>query len=343
MGARSVLNKTSGLINWSSSKWAKLFINEAKPVYMPGKHASNTHPRILATVALYEQSPSGSRALLSLAEILRNDRGLAHHVGLMIYDNSPEAHEINLELPLEYVHDAKNSGLAAAYNCGLLYAEENGYDWLLLLDQDTTLTSCFMSELITSLNALRPEDPIVAVVPKLLVRGVIQSPAEHFIDYIRHQFKRSNKTFDNEFGVQHGRISAYNSGSTLSVRALRAIGGFPLEFWLDYLDHAVFHALCERGGKVYVLRAVLIHDLAESDLNLRPLWRFRNVLRAQSLFVRRVGNQPDQLLYRLWLLRGIRRLRADVVDKRVWRETAWQAIFCHTRKPTGTETARRLP
>jgi hypothetical protein len=57
------------------------------------------------------------------------------------------------------------------------------------------------------------------------------------------------------------------------------------------------------------------------------MWRFRNVLRAQSLFVKRAGNFSDRLFYRLWLLRSLRRLRADCQDPRIWKETALQALF----------------
>ncbi len=257
---------------------------------------------------------------------------MASHFSLVVYDNSPESHVISDDFPLDYVHDRANGGLAAGYNYALARAEEAGYGWLLLLDQDTTLTHDFFAELIACVSGLQTTDNVAAIVPKLMVRGTILSPAEHFIDFIRHQFRNFVQTLGHDaVGVQRGRISAYNSGSTLSVPALRSIGGFPKEFWLDYLDHAVFHAFSASGRRVYVLRAVLEHDLAESDLNSRPLWRFRNALKAQSLFVKRAGNLSDRLLYRLWLLRSVRRLRADCHDKRIWKETALQALLFDTR------------
>jgi GT2 family glycosyltransferase len=253
---------------------------------------------------------------------------MASRFSLVIYDNSAESHPIAEDFTLHYVHDPANGGLAAAYNYALSRAEDTGYEWLLLLDQDTTLTSEFLAELMDCANALRTEDNVAAIVPKLVVRGTILSPAEHFLDFIRHQFRNSVHTLGyKEVGIQPGRISAYNSGSTLNVRKLRSIGGFPGEFWLDYLDHAVFDALAAKGYRVYVLHAVLQHELAESDLNARPIWRFRNVLQAQSLFVKRTGNFTDRLLYRLWLLRSVRRLRSDLQDKRIWKETARQALL----------------
>jgi GT2 family glycosyltransferase len=287
----------------------------------------NTGCRILAVAALYQQCPSESNALSSFRAILDADPAMASHFSLVVYDNSPERHEIAEDFPLHYVHDPANEGLAAAYNYALSLAEDTGYEWLLLLDQDTSLTREFLAELIACANALQTEDNVAAIVPKLMVRGTILSPAEHFLDFLHHQFRNYVQTLSQAKGIQQGRVSAYNSGSTLSVPVLRSIGGFPKEFWLDYLDHAVFHALWASGRRVYVLQAVLQHDLAESNLNARPIWRFRNVLRAQSLFVKQTGNFTDRLLYRLWLLRSVRRLRADLQDKRVWKETARQALL----------------
>lgn len=290
--------------------------------------SANSACRILAVAALYKQSPRESNALSSFSGILRDDPELASHFSLVVYDNSPDGLRAPDEFPLDYVHDPANGGLAAAYNYALARAEEGGYEWLLLLDQDTTLTKEFFTELIACVRALRAEDNVAAIVPKLAVRGTILSPAEHFIDFIRHQFRNSVHTLGCEdVGIQPSRLSAYNSGSTMNVRMLRSIGGFPGEFWLDYLDHAVFHALSAKGYRVYVLHAVLQHELAESDLNERPIWRFRNVLKAQFLFVKRAGSFRDRLLYRLWLLRSLRRLRADCTDQRIWKETARQALL----------------
>jgi GT2 family glycosyltransferase len=290
----------------------------------------------LVVAALYKQSPGESNALSSFIQILSEHPAMAGYFSLVIYDNSPDSHHPPAGFPLHYVHDPANGGLAAAYNYALSRAEETGYEWLLLLDQDTTLTREFFAELIACANTLRAQDKVAAIVPKLIVRGVIQSPAEHFIDYLRHQFRRNRPSLGLDVaGEQPGRISAYNSGCTLRVAALRSIGGFPKEFWLDYLDHAVFHALWTRGHTVYVLHAVLQHELAESDLNARPIWRFRNALQAQALFVNDAGSFTDQLLYRLWLLRSIRRLRADLDDRRIWRETVRQALLFNAprRKP----------
>jgi GT2 family glycosyltransferase len=293
-------------------------------------HSPNAGSKFLAVIVLYMQSPEESLTASSLTNILQANAEMASHFSLLLYDNSPESHQVRGNFPFHYCHDPENGGLVAAYNSALSRAEEEGCNWLLLLDQDTTLTWEFFSELLACVKTLRKQDKVAAIVPRLMAQGAIKSPAEYFIDYIRHQFKPGTPAQALEIvGVHSGRISAYNSGASLSVSVLRSIGGFPKEFWLDYLDHAIFHALYAGGHQVYVLRAVLSHDLGGGEWNTIPIWRFRNLLNAQALFVKRAGRFSDRLLYRLWLLRSIRRLRADCHDKRIWKETAMRALSFH--------------
>src|ERR1700722_11755188 len=103
----------------------------------------NSGCRILAIVVLYKQAPAESHALSSFFRILNERPQMAGHFSLVVYDNSPHSHEVADTFPVDYVHDPSNGGLAAAYNYALGRAEGAGYEWLLLLDQDTTLTSEF--------------------------------------------------------------------------------------------------------------------------------------------------------------------------------------------------------
>jgi hypothetical protein len=166
----------------------------------------------------------------------------------------------------------------------------------------------------------------------LLVAGEIFSPAAHFIDQLRHQYRRSNHAVSRDMvGVQQKRLVAYNSGATLRVSALLSIGGFPDEFWLDYLDHAVFHALSVRGYRIYVMRTEIEHESSQATLSSVPVWRQRNVLFAQTLFVKQTGNFVDRLLYRIWLLRYSRTLWIRYPDRRLWKEAAIHSLFLNTQ------------
>ncbi len=280
-------------------------------------------------VVLYKRAPSASETLCSLKAILDADRALASHFSLIIYDNSPEVRECDLavNIPVLYKHDPTNPGLAEAYNFALSCAHQSQNEWLLLLDQDTSLTAEYFTELIACTQLLRELTEVASIVPKLLVEGKIYSPAAHFIDQVRRPYVRSNHAVrPDEYGIQHRRLGAYNSGAALRVAKLLSIGGFPKEFWLDYLDHAVFHALSIHGYQMYVMKTDLNHDSSQAKMGDVPVWRQRNILLAQTLFVRRTGNYLDRLFYRIWLLRYSRSLRINHPDKRLWKEALVQAF-----------------
>ncbi len=255
---------------------------------------------------------------------------MAKHFSLIVYDNSPEPQAVTqpASFPVHYVHDPSNGGLAPAYNYALAHAQGGGHPWLLLLDQDTTLTSDFLLELLAATRSVKDSSSVAMIVAKLRVEGVIHSPSLPFFAQMRQQFTRSSPPIgENVVGVLPGRLSAYNSGSTMRVSALQSIGGFPTEFWLDFLDHAVYHALLDHGFQAYVLRATLTHDASYSDMRNLPYWRMHSVLSAQTLYVNQNGTFFERLLYRIWLLRRSRSFRKSCGDPRIWRETLRQAFF----------------
>ena len=303
---------------------------------MPSPQASQSPASILAVIVLYNRQLCQSQCVSSLIQILNGNPALAKHFSLVLYDNSPQPQSLEAagDLPIHYVHDPSNGGLAPAYNFALARAESEGREWLLLFDQDTSPTSDFLLELVTLAATLRGQTTVAAIVPKLLVKGIVYSPATHFIDVLRRQFSPPTpNTYDTLLGVQEHRLNIYNSASTLRVSALRSIGAFPQEFWLDYLDHTVFHTLFVSGYSIYVMHAALEHEQSDADLQRVSAWRHHNVLKAQTLFVKRSGNPIDRLLYRIWLLRYSRKLRSLCQDKRVWRETALQALLLRGSEP----------
>jgi GT2 family glycosyltransferase len=297
---------------------------------MKDTQANGTPSSILAVVALYNCQLCDSQAVSYLLRILNEDVVLAKHFSVILYDNSPQPQKpaIEASFPVQYFHDPSNGGLASAYNFALARAESEGREWLLLFDQDTSPTHDFLSELLQSATTLYARQEVGAIVPKLLVRGKIFSPEQNFLHQLRRQHLRSNHMMTREtLGLQQRQLNAYNSGAMIRVSALRAIGGFAREFWLDYLDHAVFSRLFTHGYRMFVMHAELEHQYSLSDLESIPLWRLENILLAQTLFVRQTGNFVDRLLYRLFLLRFSRGLRKSRKDPRAWRQAALQAFL----------------
>jgi GT2 family glycosyltransferase len=251
-------------------------------------------------VVLYRSTFEQSKTLRSLMAVKESYPALCAKMGLLIYDNSPKEQRQTFDGSgfgsFAYLHDPQNSGLAVAYNAGLSRAQTSGIDWLMLLDQDTELHHDSLHALFNAIES-RPPDSICALVPKLLRGDTVLSPQRI------GRFKNQSVTPDFA-GISVERLTALNSAACLRIRALVEIGGFPQEYWLDFLDHAVFHRLQAAGGKVQVLDTVIQHQL--SSLNLEhemSLSRYTGMLAAEWRFVRETGTGGGAFCHRLRLLK----------------------------------------
>jgi GT2 family glycosyltransferase len=213
---------------------------------------------------------------------------------------------------IAYQHDASNRGLASAYNYALHCAAEEGCAWLLLLDQDTEVTAAYLKEAASLSASLCVDHRVAAIVPKLEGPLGIKSPTLDFLCWLRRQvqFRNRRPLFATAamHGLQPAHLSAFNSAAILRVGALLTIGGFPADFWLDFLDVAVFHALDAHAGRIFVMHACLHHgfsmDTEAFYSGPTSLDRHRNMLIAMVHYVRTRGTRSDLLLSRLYLLRN---------------------------------------
>ncbi len=287
--------------------------------------SSSEAPIITIALVLYEREAAESEAFASLFAVADSHPALMQRFRFVIFDNSSVSHaEPRAPIPLTFIPDDSNPGLAGPYNKALDLAEGFGSNWLLLLDQDTQLTPVFFTELYETIVAA--PSSVVAIVPKLLGPERLHSPTP--LPWINPRPLDPSVT-----GIVGRKVMACNSGASLRVSAVRAIGGFPREFWLDYLDHAVFHLLQRAGGRVHVLKAVLRHDLSIMDLNNKGSHgRFANALAAERLYYRRYGSPIQKMLFVLRLLRVSVDLALSVRDKTYARMCLRSALlFSDTR------------
>jgi GT2 family glycosyltransferase len=197
---------------------------------------------------------------------------------------------------MEYCHDAQNGGLVAAYNYALEIAQRRSIDWLLLLDQDTVVELGFLSALLQEICE-PPQARVCAMVPKLVQDGTMLSP--QVVGKLR------NHSISPEFsGLSSKTLTALNSGSCLRVEALVDVGGFPRQYWLDYLDHIMFHRLQFAGGWIVVLDATIQHHLSSRSFETEmSVERYANMLAAEWMFVRETGWGGGAPIHRLRLLK----------------------------------------
>jgi GT2 family glycosyltransferase len=246
---------------------------------------------VQAVLVLYRRSPSESDAFVSFTQVLNRVPHLRSVIRLLLYDNSPVAATDRHFLPegVDYIHNPNNGGLVAAYDAGLASARSHHIHWLMLLDQDTLLTGEYLEEVLDSIESADSIPQIAAIVPRLVERGFTTSPSTR-------QLIRDRALPPEVTGLVREKIYAFNSGSVIRIAALDQIGGFPKEFPIDALDHAVFHLLQENGGHVFVMRAQIEHSLSMNNrADSMSLDRYNNVLAAEALYTSKYGGPWTRL------------------------------------------------
>jgi GT2 family glycosyltransferase len=270
--------------------------DEGARVLSPTDQKIDAQPTLLAVLVLYEMRASDSPTLVSLCKSLA-ESDVARQFRLLIYDNSASPSPLPaIPVPFSYIHDPTNGGLVTAYNTALGLAQEGRNEWLLLLDQDTVLTSDYLNTLFRTLCRVRMDARCAALVPKLVCGNKVVSPVRVLWG------GRLAPVDQGRFGTVLGEPMALNSATLLRVSAILEIGGFDHRFWLDYLDHWVFNRLHRARYTLYVIDAVLHHELSVRSTSDISLARYRNVLLAEGKFYRSCKSRTENALYQMRLL-----------------------------------------
>lgn len=198
--------------------------------------------RVLLCIVLYKVKLLQSKTYLSFVQ--------SNYVRLFVYDNSPEKQTINRPNTI-YTHDPSNRGLSVAYNAAAKYAKENGYKWLLLLDQDTDFSNISIDDYAQAISDY-PDVKLFA--PKVNCGAKFMSPAKVW-----------NKMMFLQDIVPTGQISLskyslINSGICVNVDAMIECGGYNEKVFLDYSD---FEFL-ERLKKLYPIAFVIDKEISQN-------------------------------------------------------------------------------
>lgn len=215
--------------------------------------------KILSVLVLYHCKLQDSRTYVSFKPDNRH---------LLIFDNSENPQDISSFAPeAVYIHNDSNIGLSACYNRAAKYAKENGYDWMLFLDQDTD----FSEVSVTDYEKAIPENTECQMfVPMVKCGEFTMSP----MLFLYHFAKLSNYNFQGV--VDAKKISVINSGLCISLAAFETCGGYNENVFLDYSDHEFVRRYKRKFKYIYVLsNSVRQNFSAQSDGKLQSLSRFR--------------------------------------------------------------------
>jgi len=236
---------------------------------------------LFAVIVLYRLRPNESAAFKTLQTAISRGGSREMYVKVLLYDNTPEGCDPGaLPEGVQYEAAKQNAGLAAAYNRALEIAEAEDFEWLLTLDQDTSLPEHFLSRLSEIAASPSLNNSIAAIVPQITDNGRMLSPSWWLWGSIPRFFSFGFT------GIAKRPTSAFNSASTVRVSALRVIGGYNPRFWLDSSDHYLYRQLHKFGKKIYVVGDIQVdHHFSVLDLNqsVTPA-RYQNILDAGCAF-----------------------------------------------------------
>lgn len=226
--------------------------------------------------------PGDSPAFKTLQAAITALKCSPTNIRILLYDNTPGGQDTGM-LPTEvlYKADLENAGLAKAYNYALEIACNEGFDWLLTLDQDTSLPNGFLTKLCDAAAFAANLSNVAAIVPWVSSGGCAMSP------WIPRKRWMRPQRFPRDFiGVPLENVFAANSASTVKVSALKAIGGYDPRFRLFASDLVMYHRLHCNNFRVFVSGNIHVeHEISISDLKRRSTPdRYREMLSAEEAF-----------------------------------------------------------
>jgi rhamnosyltransferase len=204
--------------------------------------------RIAALVILYNPGEN----------ILDNINSYINQVDkVIIVDNSELSNEVLLTRAsfknFEYIFNNSNIGVAAALNVGAQRAIDQGFDYLLTMDQDSKAANGMVKEL---LSIIQSSENVGIVSP------------EHLDKDIQSQLKPEGLFIKNV-------LFTITSGNLLNLDAYKIAGRFLDELFIDHVDHEYCLRLKKNNYKIIKTnRSILYHKLGNPNRKKFFRWTF---------------------------------------------------------------------
>lgn len=141
---------------------------------------------------------------------------------------------------IKYFPNYSNLGIASALNKGCSSAIEDGFKWILTMDQDSTFLEHEIRRFINEFEIKIQEHKDIAII--------------------------APRTSDVQF---HGFVDkVITSGNIVNLHAYQLVGGYDDELFIDEVDHDFCFKLLEAKYKIFVLSDVrMVHSLGNSKIH----------------------------------------------------------------------------
>lgn len=229
---------------------------------------------------------------------------------LVVFDNGSASFDVVAQLGhrpgVTAIASPHNVGLGAALNRACEQAQARGFEYVLLMDQDSVLADGMVQVLGTALVELARHEPVAAVGPQFRdARSGALAPFVHFGFPLNHKLR----------GGPGQRISCdflITSGSLVPVQALRQVGAMDESLFIDNLDMDWCFRAKRNGLALYgICDAQMSHSIGEALLASRAKadgvivhkpFRLYFIMRNRVLLYRRAYTP------RVWIAQDVPRL-----------------------------------
>jgi rhamnosyltransferase len=218
----------------------KIILDQAALAFDPTGKQTMTVQSVCAVVVTYHPSVEN---IAHLSDILVQVQGL------VVVDNGSNEEELaplraaSRTLEFHLIENRENLGIAEALNQGVIWVQSKGHPWVILFDQDSTITRNFVTQLFEAWEAHPGRQRVASIQPKYIMPETgVESPV----------VPRAS---------DGGPVTAMTSGTLLPIWIFDKIGYFASEYFIDMVD-------CEYSLRIrangYLLadsrQAVLLHS-----------------------------------------------------------------------------------
>ncbi|GEA52827.1 glycosyl transferase [Vibrio inusitatus NBRC 102082] len=203
--------------------------------------------------------------------LIRNIETMSKQVNSIIIVDDGSKMPISLEIlticslnkKVTLYRNEENSGIAYSLNRGIEIASNNGFDWAVTMDQDSEPTHDFIYQLCTSLNNLVSRENVALLTPTVVDSSNPRKISKLLINNKKIYFELTDMSYRDRDDL----ILAITSGCLTSIPKIKVVGGFPTEYFIDYVDSFLSLKLIQSGYKIaFSSQAKLLHNLGNPEV-----------------------------------------------------------------------------
>ena len=206
--------------------------------------------KICAMITLYK--PEVNKTLNNIKEILK----YAGRVYLLF--NSSIEDKFLYDERIKAIDNGGNIGLSKAFNIALKKASKEQFEYAVLFDQDSFLTSVNFSIMFNEFENVSKDNMVMCIGPALNVYGnILPTP--------KWMYWKNINTAENVESLKN----VITSGMILNIKEALKIGGFDESFPVDFCDFYFCYKALYNG--YYVLKskdAFIQHEIGNSNMKI---------------------------------------------------------------------------